>query len=415
MKNSCLFLLLFALLCGTLSAQNPGCDGSRYLDDVFPTVKKTTVTYAPTVNHTGLAITLSMDVYEPQDDNLAKRPAVVLAHGGSFVFGDKSQMQRWCELLAKKGYVAASIQYRLYPVFVLGFPDSLDIFDTAVKAVGDMRAAVRYFREDAATGNTFRVDPDHIFVGGYSAGAVTALHCVYLDSNDAIPAFLQTILQNNGGLEGISGTPSNRTYPSASDAVLSLSGGLYRNTWIDADDSAPLLSIHGTADETVDYVFGLAAGIAYLQGSSLLHTQADLVGLPNFLQTVPGGGHTNIYENAPYQPFLDTFWLQATTQLEELVCAEVSAEELENTLGAWSISPNPSSGGALTLQLPSGVDVADLRLSDLQGRVVFEAQALQSGQTLALGKLPAGTYFAQILERKSPTGKIPPIRLILGN
>ena len=42
---------LIGITSSSLLAQNPGCDGARYLNDVFPTVKKTTINYAPTLNH----------------------------------------------------------------------------------------------------------------------------------------------------------------------------------------------------------------------------------------------------------------------------------------------------------------------------------------------------------------------------
>jgi para-nitrobenzyl esterase len=308
MKKSLLIPLAIAVFSANiLQAQNPGCDGSRYLDDVFTTVKKTSIAYAPTVNHLGQNVNLSMDVYEPEGDALAARPVVILAHGGSFVFGDKTMMEPWCQILAKKGYVAVSIQYRLFPFFVLGFPDSTEVFDTAIKATGDMKAAVRYFREDAATANLFRADAANIFIGGYSAGAVTALHTAYLDADDQIPSFLETLITNNGGLEGISGTASNKTYPSHSKAVVNMSGGLYRSYWVDNTES-PLVSIHGTADATVPYTYGLAANIAFLEGSSLVHAHAETVGLWNNLLTVPGAGHTDLYEQAQWKPFRDTFW-----------------------------------------------------------------------------------------------------------
>ena len=103
--NKTLLLAATCWVLGTLPAfaQNPGCDGTRYLENVFSTVKKTTVVYAPSIDHLGASINLSMDVYEPEGDNLTERPVVILAHGGSFVFGDRSMMQRWCALLAKKG------------------------------------------------------------------------------------------------------------------------------------------------------------------------------------------------------------------------------------------------------------------------------------------------------------------------
>jgi len=397
MKKTLLIPLVFSTFCtALLPAQNPGCDGSRYLDNVFPTVKKSTVVYAPTVSHLGQNINLSMDVYEPMGDNLSARPVVILAHGGSFILGDKNMMQRWCELLAKKGYVAVSIQYRLFPFLILGIPDSTKIFDTAIKATGDMKAAVRYFCEDAATTNLFRADANNIFIGGYSAGAVTALHTAFLDADDQVPSFLQTLITTNGGLEGISGTASNKTYPSKSKAVVNMSGGLYRSFWIDSTES-PLVSIHGTADATVPYTFGLAANIAFLEGSSLVHAQAETVGLWNNLLTVPGAGHTDLYDQAQWQPYIDTFWVNATTLLESLTCATVGIDEAASLFEQWSIYPNPSSGEGFSIQLPELGNNAGLLVFDLLGKIVFQQQNIVNQQFMHLNSLPKGIYLVQVL------------------
>jgi poly(3-hydroxybutyrate) depolymerase len=394
-------LAVLCLCVSSMQAQNSGCDGTRYKADVFSSFKKTTVVYAPTVGHTGGNINLSMDVYEPVGDVVAERPVVILAHGGSFIFGDRSNMAKHCELLAKKGYVAATITYRLYPFLVLGYPDSMAIFDTAVKAVGDMRAAVRYFREDAATGNQFHADADHIFIGGYSAGAVTALHCAYLDMGDDIPAFLQTLITNNGGLDGISGTASNKTYSSATNATVSMSGGLYRNGWIDAIE-VPLVSIHGTADGTVPYVSGLAANIAYLEGSSLLHARANDIGLWNSLHTVPGGGHTNIYDNASYQPHMDTFWVNVTTMLEDITCTSVGTESPAAWENNWFVSPNPNAGQQFTLHLPNEVPVADVQLLNLTGQLVYQQNGVNALGQVRLPALPKGMYLIQLTVPGNP-------------
>lgn len=382
-------VLLLWLGIQAISAQNPGCDGSRYLNDVFSGVVKTTVNFAPTVNQLGQNINLAMDVYEPQGDNIAIRPVVVLAHGGSFIFGDKSNLEQYCVLLAKKGYVAATIDYRLYPFLVLGFPDSIDIFDTAIKAMGDMKAAVRFFREDAAGANQFHADVAHIYIGGYSAGAVTALHTSYLDENDQVPAFLQGIVTNNGGLEGSSGTASNHSFSSKSSAVLNMSGGLYRSFWVDGDES-PLVSIHGTADETVPYTYGLAANIAFLEGSSLVHARANAVGLYNNLLTVPGAGHTDLYDQAQWKPYVDQYWVNATTLLESLTCTTTGVNV--PVTAEWAIFPNPASKDGITIRLPEEESAAEVRILDAMGKTVVFAGANGNLVQIATGVLPAGIY-----------------------
>ena len=57
--------------------------------------------------------TLLMDIYQPYNDPMAARPFMVLVHGGSFLQGNKSDLEETCRAFARKGYVAVSIQYRL--------------------------------------------------------------------------------------------------------------------------------------------------------------------------------------------------------------------------------------------------------------------------------------------------------------
>lgn len=413
MKKIALPLSFFSIVCFFPSvAQNPGCDGSRYKDDKFATVKKTTVQFATAVNQIGQTVALAMDVYEPNGDNLSARPVVVLAHGGSFILGDKSDMKRWCELLAKKGYLAVSVEYRLFPFFTLGIPDSIEIFDTAVKAIGDMKAAVRYFRQDAATTNVFRADADNIFIGGYSAGAVAALHAGFLDDDDVLPNFIQTILNNNGGLNGNTGSASNQSYPSSIKAVVNMSGGLYRSFWVDSSD-VPLVSIHGDADATVPYYYGLAANLAYLEGSGSIHPKAEDAGLLHNLHTVHGGGHTNIYDQAQYQPHLDTFWSNVTTMLEYLACQTQDATNEATPAENWSVFPNPTASGSFAVRLPEPVQRAAITLADFSGKIVFQTKNIQNEGVVRLNGLPAGIYSVQISDMGDPARRFATRKLVL--
>ncbi len=419
------FLLVFPLLiCRFVisPAQNPGCDGTRYKQPVFANVQKTSLTYATAISQIGQTVTLVMDVYEPQGDTTSQRPVVVLAHGGSFIFGDKTDMTRWCQLLAQRGYVAASIQYRLYPVFVLGYPDSVAIMDAAFKAVGDMKAAVRYFREDAATANKFRADVQHIFIGGYSAGAVAALHAAYLDSTDVVPGFIQNIVNANGGLNGNAGSASNQSYSSAASAVISMSGGLYRREWI-GDGDMPMASIHGTADGTVPFLSGLAANIAYLEGSGLLHQRAQQVGAWSYLKKIPGGGHTDIYDQVKYAPQVDNFWMRATALLEFMTCYVDNSPHLVSGSGDvpaplpasdWFITPNPVRENQFAIQFPDSTSSVNIAVLDATGHNVFQVNSVHDGQVLTLpAGLPRGVYFVQISNTGQPDKGVQTKQLLL--
>jgi para-nitrobenzyl esterase len=411
MKRFALFfsLLFFAQL---TFAQNPGCDGVRYNVPVFANVTKTTVPFATAVGYlpNQPVVTLNADVYEPTGDTIADRPAVVLAHGGSFIFGDKADMQSTCELIASEGYVVLSIDYRLYPVLVLGFPDSISIMGAAMKAVADMKAAVRFLREDAAGANQFRIDTSHIFIGGYSAGAVTALHATYMDNGNTIPAFIQSAINANGGFEGNSGDSLNQSFSSHSLAVVNMSGGLYRASWLDAGEN-PLVSIHGTADDVVPYTAGLAAGIAYLQGSSMIHARAEQVGVWNDLTTVQGAGHTDLYSSATYAAQLTAFFVKASALLESLTC-QTSATHLAPTEQAtWSVYPNPVSDHA-SITLPEDMPIANVTILNATGQSVFSANGFNSGANVQTAAWPAGIYWVQIRDSAHPEKVLKPKLLV---
>ena len=119
----------------------------------------------------------------PDGDTEINRPVILYMHGGSFYGGDKTSTDcvDFCESMAKRGYVTASLNYRL-ATNVVGFLTSNETqFETVLKTVSDAKAAIRYFRKDFAAGDSYGIDPNTIFAGGYSAGAVIAIHHAYID------------------------------------------------------------------------------------------------------------------------------------------------------------------------------------------------------------------------------------------
>ena len=122
-------------------------------------------------------VTLEMDIYTPVgDDAEARRPLLLLMHGGSFFIGNKAEpgQKGWGEYFASLGYVAVSIDYRL------GFhATKKEIRQAEYRALEDADAALEYLlgRED------LRIDPDRIFLCGTSAGAITALNLAFRPGN----------------------------------------------------------------------------------------------------------------------------------------------------------------------------------------------------------------------------------------
>ena len=92
----------------------PAGAATRYPDPVFSGVTVTKdVVYGAARDFDGRIQQLDLDLYQPTGDTLAKRPVIVLAFGGGFWFGTKEQLAKQATAYAKRGFVAASITYRL--------------------------------------------------------------------------------------------------------------------------------------------------------------------------------------------------------------------------------------------------------------------------------------------------------------
>lgn len=236
------------VLLGLFGCSNDdGPDLTRYVDDLFSEVDVSLdIKYGENATLVGATQNLRMDVYEPSGDASTDRPLLVFAHGGSFISGSKTQLKDLCEAYAKKGYVVASIGYRL--INDLTINDSVAFSEGVVLAIADMRAAIRYLRNDAQTENNYRVDPNLIFAGGVSAGAIMANHVAYLDSDDmAIPDYLLEHINTHGGFEG---DTNDLTTSSEVSGVISFSGSLFRDAWITSDEP-PLFMVHEELDPVV--------------------------------------------------------------------------------------------------------------------------------------------------------------------
>lgn len=271
----------------SLHAQE-GCGTGRYNSEIFDYTIVSDITYG---NDAGSGA-LKLDVYTPTGDVIAQRPLIILAHGGSFISGNKINdpaVVENCKRFAKMGYVTASIDY------TLGFeglpPTEAQAARTVYKTARQLKTAVRFFRKDAATTNTYKINPNMIFVGGNSAGAILALHAVYLDQYSELPAGIDTVA--NGGIEG--NEFGNAGYSSQTQGIVNMAGALADTIWMSNNLSLPVVSAHGNADGTVPYgsaiitLFGIP--ILPVDGSSSIQQYADNHGMNADLLVFPGDDH----------------------------------------------------------------------------------------------------------------------------
>lgn len=114
----------------------------------------------------------SCDFLFYQANEKGARPLVVVLHGGGFALGDARTCDSMCERIRDAFCVnVASVDYRLAPENP--FPAALD----------DAKSVLAYL---VGNGCEFRIDPDQIYLLGFSAGANLALAtCIALQ--DARP------------------------------------------------------------------------------------------------------------------------------------------------------------------------------------------------------------------------------------
>jgi acetyl esterase/lipase len=214
----------------TVTAPSPVQAATRYIDPTFQVDVQHDVIYGRTTTSDGQPVTLQLDLYTPSGDTLIDRPVYVYAHGGFFIVGDKADSTpvSWATRMAQRGYVAASINYRLGSMAVLAPVDTVEERQIVDHARADMQTAVRWFRANAAA---LGIDPDRIAVGGDSAGAVTALG-VAIEADRVVPG-------------------DHADQSSAVCTAVSISGA---NDPVDVGrDDAGALFFHGSIDTVVPY------------------------------------------------------------------------------------------------------------------------------------------------------------------
>lgn len=258
--------------------------GLAFYDPIYGTATTTNVAYGTgAINGGSSTTTLRLDLYRPTDIGQGALPTVspgiVLVHGGGFTSGNKSDLATLASSLSKYGYTVVSINYRLYgnnppweegafddveslPFTLPGPPyASLPLTPAGINAVNaaviDTMKAITWMKTNAST---YNLDPNHIGLGGFSAGAITSLLLSYID-------------------------PDATTAP---QAVLAFSGGMYGTEAVIPSNVPPAFVVHGTSDTVVPYA-----------GSVAVANKLTSLGVYNEFYTQTGVGHTTNF-NAVY-------------------------------------------------------------------------------------------------------------------
>ena len=304
MKKFC-----YTACCVLLIIYNVGAQDYRYVKTIFPaSVITSDIVYEsalflnyPYVDESSTTTqNLIMDIFQPQGDNLNNRPAIIFAHGGGFLTGDRhvDDMVAFCDSLSRKGYVTVTIDYRQGVEVVDN--SNLHYTRAAYRGLQDGRTAVRFLRANAAS---YGIDPDRIYWGGNSAGSFIGLNSIFMDADEK-PAYAGATSYTNpvypfntinapdlGGLD----VGSNPGYNGEPDAVMACWGGVGDTLTVEPDNDQAVFLIHGTADQIVPFnsgpPFNLST-VSAVYGSNAINTRLNSVGIPaSKTYFVQGQGH----------------------------------------------------------------------------------------------------------------------------
>lgn len=393
MRTACTLLAIF-LSVGALKAQD--CTGNRYAAPMFTSVTEVlNVKYGENKKQDGITNEeLFLDIYYPANDTDNQRAVVLLAHGGSFIAGSRQDIADLCRNYAKLGYVTVSMSYRLItPDMQMILNPSLEFQKGVVRAVHDMKAAIRFIRGSATTGNNpYGINPNIIIVGGYSAGAIIANHAVYLDQESEIPTDLLPYYNTQGGLEGTSGTPSVN---SNAQMVVSMCGAIKDTTWI-TTGSVPYVGVHNETDNVVPNIYGTPnVGVpipVFLYGDSLMYTRALNQNIPAKYKMVRSSGHCDF-------PAAETFTFVTNAVYEQLCVQNLFVQKMEEI--PFSIYPNPSQN-ELTIAVSSTNSSYLVEIFDLMGKQILRGDFAADQQTINLNisNLSTGVYTVRLMNQE---------------
>lgn len=288
MKNATiLFIVWLTLITSQVSAQFCTEDARFSEVDFFNITQIDSlknVTYGNALTWDGVSQDLKIDYYFPKStiDPMPSRPFILLLHGGGFVGGERESKILECKELAKRGYVVATMDYRVgYSSFI----------NAVYRAQQDANAALRYSIEIAPT---LEIDTSWMFIGGSSAGSITSFFTHYMSQGEwnLVDSGIETLL---GSLD-----TSGNTLPHTFEI-----DGIF-NQWgasVDfattPDELIPMISFHGALDDIVP----IGEGPIGTVGSQILHDRLIENGICSDFTLDPEGEH-QVYQTLEGKKFM---------------------------------------------------------------------------------------------------------------
>jgi len=351
------------------------------------------LTYGSALNWQNSNEDLKLDIYYPSinQDNLSERPFVLIIHGGSFLIGDKADWRFVCREFAKRGFVVATINYRL------GYDDneSNGLKKAIYRAHQDASASIRFIIQNQ---DLYKIDTSALFIGGGSAGAYTSLNVIYTSQQEW--EYTYPDISNLLGDLDNSGNLFNHSYKFK---------GVFNNwgstvgAFIEHENMLPMISFHGELDDIVDVDTTLNG----VYGSRKIHEVLLKKNICSDLTIKTDGGHViysdkegSIFRVGRASCFFKSIFCDNCTDFYSTNyipsnCSETNSLLEKNETKHYSIYPNPFNAN---LNINNLVGNESIILSNYLGQQLYVGQNISEVNTKELNK---GIYFLTISSQNS--------------
>lgn len=287
-----------------------------------------------------------MDIYQPDQavDAETERPLVVYVHTGNALpppingspngTRKDSSAVEICKRMARRGYVAVSMSYRLgwNPLAATEQERRGQLLNAIYRALHDVRQCVRTMKAGATT---YRIDPTKIVVLGEGTGGYISLANATLDEGAElfIPKFRPDPFNPNvsyvdttlvGNLQGFNGQltlyrPNGQNHDT--QFCVNLGGALADTSWL-APGDAPMVAFHTVFDPFAPFTEGIV--IVPTTGGPVVPVQGSNL----FMELVNEYGNNSSFENLPSNnPFTNRARaLYGSTQTHGSVSVQINTD-----------------------------------------------------------------------------------------
>lgn len=394
------FLSIISLLFGLFSNVALAQTGQRYAEPVFDEVNiETGIPFSSAIKEGETSpTTLYLDFYEPEGDTLSARPLVITVFGGAFVAGsrDYADMVAYCTRLAKHGYAAASIDYRLLSLWSI---NATSLIRDAYMAAQDLSSAIRFFKYHC---EEYRIAPEQVFLLGNSAGSIAILCELFMDEDERpTETFEEPDLgpMHSSGFEEYAGVS-----PAVAGAIPQW-GGVMDLDVISEEEYVPLCMIHGTEDTNVPFDSGycyngmLPGVMPYMYGSHPIAGRLDEIGITDYeFHPFEGEGHAFYFVPLLYtlieEKFDACFSITRDFLYNHLVFP-TSIPEIAETMA--QVYPNPAKS-LVTIRFgeASHDKTSSIVITDITGHIMFSESQTSSSFTMDVSNWPSGVYVIRL-------------------